>query len=167
MKQYCKYRGYTLIELVVVIILLMILVAGSINILYLGFKSFYSQKNIINANWQASVALERMTRDLRAVMSNKDLKTAEANLLEINDINNNQVTYEVNNNTLQRNGNALADNVQQIEFHYYDNNSTKLTSLPLSETSREEVRYVTITLTMAGTDVNFSTTTAVYLWNLK
>ncbi|MDR1057215.1 MAG: prepilin-type N-terminal cleavage/methylation domain-containing protein [Coxiellaceae bacterium] len=169
MLQYRKYQGYNLIEFIIVIVLVSILVAGSSNILSLGFNIFFSQKNIIQTNWQASIALERMTRDLHEISSIKDLTEASTNKISFFDLNDNLITYERNSdNKLKRNNNILADKVQQIEFHYYDNESGELTQPQLIQSqNREKVRYIRITLTMIDINPSFSITTAVYLWNLK
>lgn len=167
MQKYSKQSGFTLFELVIVIILLGILIAGSSNILSVGFTSFFAEKNIINANWQASAALERMTRDLRGVIKTTDLTTAAATNIVITDLNNETINYQVISNQLRRNSQYLAEGVQSITFAYYDEDGTALTSLPLSSTNRALVRYVVITLNMSYNNITFPITTAVYLWNLK
>lgn len=164
-----QQAGYTLIEIIIVIILLGILIAGSGNLLKVGFNSFNAEKNIVNANWQGSVALERMTRDLRAVRSPADITTAAANSITINDIYGNTITYQVTGAQLLRNTQAIADGIQSITLAYYkgDTGSTLLTPLPLSAALLPSVRYVVITLNMNFNKIAFPITTAIYLWNLK
>lgn len=165
MQKYYRQSGYTLIELLIVIILLGILVAGSSNVLTVGFNSFFAEKNIINANWQTSVALERMTRDLRATRSTTDITTATANSITINDLYGNTITYQVTGTQLLRNNQAIADGVSNVIFSYYQADGTLITSL--SSASLLNIRYIVITLNMNYNNITFPTITAVYLWNIR
>ncbi|MBU0743805.1 MAG: prepilin-type N-terminal cleavage/methylation domain-containing protein [Gammaproteobacteria bacterium] len=163
MQKYSKQSGFTLLEFIIVIILIGILIAGSSNLLSVGFNSFFSEKNIINANWQGSVALERITRDLRAVCSPSDITVATANRIIINDLNNDTIDYQVVSNQLLRNAQPLADGVQSITLDYYKKDSTLL-PFPIV---LQDVRYVVITLNMSYNNLTFPITTAIYLWNLR
>ena len=55
-----KLRGFTLIELILVIIIVSIIVAGSSNLLAQGFKAYAAAKDVINTNSQDIIALERI-----------------------------------------------------------------------------------------------------------
>jgi prepilin-type N-terminal cleavage/methylation domain-containing protein len=167
MHKYSKQFGFTLFEFIIVIVLLGILVAGASNLLSVGFGSYFSEKDIVNANSQASVAIERMTRDLRAVGSTTDITTASANEIIIKDLDGNTIDYEISGTQLLRNTQALADGVQSIGFAYYKGDSTLLTPLPLTSTLRQQIRYVVITLNISYNNITFPITTAINLWNLK
>ena len=160
MQKRTSQLGFTLIELIIVIVLLGILVAGSGNLLSQGFKSFFVGKDIINANWQASVALERMIRDLHAVRSPSDITTATATTLQIVDLDGNTITYQVTGNQLQRNSQFIANGIQSINFNYYDKNG-------ITTALRDSIRYVAITLNINYNNLTFPVKTAVYLWVLK
>jgi prepilin-type N-terminal cleavage/methylation domain-containing protein len=164
-----RLSGFTLIELVVVIMLIGILLSGSTNLLNQGFKSFFTGKDIINANWQGSIALERLARDLRSVRSNTDITAAAANSITFIDIDGNTITYQVSGGKLQRNTQYLADGVQSITFAYYTGATTPslLTPLPLTASLRLSIRYIKITLNMSYNNLTFPIITAVYLWTLK
>jgi hypothetical protein len=163
MLKYSKQFGFTLFVFIIVIVLIGILVAGSSNILSVGFNSYFSEKDIINANWQGSAALERMTRDLHALTSPSDITTATTSRIIFNDLNGDTVDYQVLGNQLMRNTQSLSEGVQSISLAYYKGDSTLL-SFPISLT---DVRYVVITLNMAYNNITFPIKTAIYLWNLK
>lgn len=163
MKRYFDQKAFTLIELIIVIVILGILIAGSTNLISLGFGSFFTGKDIVNANWQASVALERMARDLRNVATTRDIEIAQTNSIRIKDIFGETITYSVSGGSLLRNSFVLADKINNLSLTYYNANSSLL---PQPVTSAN-VRYVVITLTVVSDKTNFNITTAVNLWNLK
>lgn len=170
MRKNHKLAGFTLIELVIVIILIGILLSGSTNLLNQGFKSFFTEKDIINANWQGSIALERIVRDLRRVRSYTDITAAEANSITFIDIDGNTITYQVSGGKLQRNTQYLADGVQSITFSYYTGETTPSllpSSTPLTTPLLLSIRYIKITLNMSYNNLTFPIITAAYLWTLK
>ena len=165
MYRYSSQLGVSLIELVVVILLIGLLVAGSSNLLYQGFTSFFVTKDIINANWQASVAMERITRDLRSIILS-DISTAEANLLVFANSDNQSVSYRVIDGQLKRGDQVIAGSVRNITFSYYDQDSLLLVP-PLHLSQLLDLRYVVITLIMKYDKLTHPVTTTVYLWNAK
>lgn len=165
MRRYSSQLGVSLIELIVVILLIGLLIAGSSNLLYQGFKSFFVTKDIINANWQASVAMERITRDLRSIRTLSDI-SADANSFTITNPGNQSVSYQVTNGQLKRGDQSIANNVQSIVFSYYDKDSILLTP-PFNSSQLLNVRYVVITLIMQYDKLTHPVTTTVYLWNIK
>lgn len=152
------HKGTTLIELVIVILIISILSTGGIEMVRLGFLSYMTGQNIINADWQGRAALERMTRDLHSIRSPSDITTATPTLLTFTDISGNTVTYQVTGTQLMRNAQVLADYVQSLAFNYYNSNGT-------TPISNSDIRYITITLNI-NNNTNFNFTTGVTLWNL-
>lgn len=173
MQKQSQQSGFSLLELIVVIILLGILIAGSTNSLVIGANAFFTGQNVINTNWHAGIALERMTRDLRAIRSTNDIATAAANSISITDLYGNTITYQVSNGQLQRtyNGTAepLANNVQSITLAYYNSGTTPtlLTPLPLSSSLIAQINYILITLSMSCNNISFSVITMVDPWNIN
>jgi hypothetical protein len=142
--------------------------AGSSNMLHEGFRSFFVTKDIISANWQASVAIERITRDLRSMRSSSDIHIAGANSLEITNSGGQRVVYQVANNQLRRGSEFIANNVESIAFSYHNKDGETL--VPSFNTlQRSDIRYIVITLTMNYDRLNHkvTVTTMAYLWNIK
>lgn len=152
-------HGFTLIELIIVIVITGIIIAGSSSLLLNGVNSYMAGKADINASWQANVAIERMTRDLRALASTANIITATSNEFAIRDINGATIDYKVVSNQLLRNTQVLANNVQSVAFTYYDANGTVTASA-------SAVRYVEITLTVIYEKITTNFSTMVALWNL-
>jgi prepilin-type N-terminal cleavage/methylation domain-containing protein len=168
MRTYQKQRqtnGFTLLELVVVIMIIGVIAGIGTKILSSGFTGFFDNKNLAEANWQALVSLERLQRDLRAIRSPADITTATATSLVFNNTSGNQITYTLSGSTLTRQTNSnsaqvLADGVGSLAFSYYDNNGQTTATLNL-------IRQITIALNITLDNTNYSASTAVYPRNLS
>jgi len=125
MRKVYKVAGFTLIELIVVIVLLGVIAAMGGRLLNRAF----SGANKFNASndpnyWQGVVAYERMVRDLREMVS---LSSASVNSITYVDQNGNTTTYSLSGSQLIRkvssaSGNVLANNLSSLSFGYYDVN---------------------------------------------
>lgn len=151
--------GFTLIELIIVIAITGIIIAGSSSLLLNGVNAYMAGKADINASWQANVAIERITRDLRAISSVANIITAASNEFAIRDINGTTIDYKVVNSQLLRNTQVLANNVQSVAFTYYDANGTVTASV-------SAIRYVGVSLNIIYEKVTTNFSTMVALWNL-
>lgn len=122
MRKVHKIAGFTLVELIVVIVLLGVIAAMGGHLLNRAF----SGANKFNASndpnyWQGVIAYERMVRDLREMVS---LISASANSITYFDQSGNTVTYALSGSRLMRaifpaSGNVLASNVSSLSFGYY------------------------------------------------
>lgn len=159
-----KHAGFTLLELIMVIMIISIISALGSRILSQGFTSYFNSKNLIAADWQARIALERMQRDIRAIRSPSDITTATASQLVFVNTSGNTIAYSLSGANLVRQSNAgaaqvLADGVTSLVFSYYDLNGVVTATLA-------NIRYITISLNVTLNNTNFSVTTSVYPRNL-
>lgn len=159
-----QYQGFTLIEIVIVILILGIIIGMSSSLLSQGLASFSAGENIANASWQGQLAIERLSQDIRLIRSNTDVTTLGANNFAFTDVDGNTISYALSGTSLNltQNGNAetLADGVQSLAFNYFDKNGAVTATTTL-------VRYIQITLNITKNNVNYSITTAIYPRNLS
>ncbi len=119
-----RYAGVTLVEMVVVIILLGIVFAIGSMLVSNAFRSYFAGRDITDAEWQGRIAVERMTRELRAVRAPADLTIAPDNEITFNDTAGNTVRFYINGTTLTRseggttNAQPLADKINSLNFYY-------------------------------------------------
>ncbi len=168
MRRHRQQIGFSLIELIVVILIVGLLMVGSSQMLYHGFRSFFVTQDLININWQASVALERIILDLHATRSTDDIIVAAANEIMVTNLHGDDINYQVVASQLRRNNQLIANNVQAINFSYYDGGAVPNRLLPpLATVEKQALRYVVVTIAMKYKQSIFPVKTAVYLWNIK
>ncbi len=160
MTSFTKKAGFTLIELVLVIIIMSIVSVVGATMLAQGLQSFLTLQNTTNANWQGQVALERMTREIRYVRSAADVLTQTSGEFQFVDIYGNTIAYTLSGGNLVRNSQTLASGVNSLTFTYHDNNgNTVATSTNL--------HYVGISLNITQNGSNYAATTAIFLDDLS
>lgn len=155
-----KIDGFTLIELVIVIIITGILAASITSLISQGSIAYLTAQNITDADWQARLAIERMVRDIRAIRSSADISTASATQLTFTDFGGTSISYTLSGTSLLRNSQILADGISALSFTYYDENGA-------SGASAITLRYVKIALTITQKNTNFQIITMVNPRNLS
>ena len=141
-------HGFTLVEVVASIVLFGIVAAMTARILGQGFQSFIIGRNIAETDWQARVALERMTRELRAIRAPADIVMTSASDVTVTDVDGNFVSYCMGTvgtcpgaaGDLTRNTQALATGVSGLAFSYLTRTGAA-TAIPA------QVYYVVIAFT--------------------
>jgi prepilin-type N-terminal cleavage/methylation domain-containing protein len=155
-----KKSGFSLIELIVVILILSIVAAMGSRLIQAGFSDYFTNENVTNANTQARLAFERMTRDIHAIRSSADISTATTSQLTFTDINGNSVSYQLTGTQLMRNNQVLADGINSLAFAYLDRNAATTATL-------SNIRYVTVTLNITSGNVNYILRTTVNTMNYR
>ncbi len=120
-----KQKGFTLIEIVIVIAILgLVSLIGSV-ILHGAFESANTSKDAINASWQARLALARMSSELREIRSatSSDLNISSNNQISFTDVNGNNISYTSSGDVIFRNGTEVADDITALTFSYYNANN--------------------------------------------
>ena len=154
-----KNSGFTLIELIMVLVILGIIAAVTSKILATGLSGYLVSKNLTEADWQGQLGLERMVRDLRETRSPSDITTATSTQFVFTNISGSSVTYQLTGTNLMRNTQILASGVNSLTFNYYDANGT-ITAVTSA------ISYIRITLNITLNSTNFTIITAVNLPNL-
>lgn len=149
-------KGFTIIELLIVVIVLSIVATIAVPYLDILNKAVTAEYAISRIDTQARIAIERMARDIRSAQS---ITTAGSSSLTYMDNSGTAVTFDLSGTNLQRNDTSLASSISAVSFTYY-------TSSGATTILAGSAKYIKITLT--ATDNDYSTTfeNTVYLRRL-
>jgi prepilin-type N-terminal cleavage/methylation domain-containing protein len=157
-----RERGFSLLELVLVIVLFGTLGATAAPLLRQGLQAYLTGRDIAETDWQARVATERMTRELRAIRAPADLTAASASDITFVDIDGDSIRYCQGGvggcpgaaGELMRNGAPLASGIGALAFSFLSR-AAGATGAPAS------AFYVSVTFTATQNDVTKSYRTTV------
>jgi prepilin-type N-terminal cleavage/methylation domain-containing protein len=151
-------QGFTLIELILVIMLLGIISVIASKIFSQGISAYLNEQYLMDADWQGRFALERMARRLHVVRSPNDITTATASNFSFTDINGNTWNYQLSGSNLLENSNTLANGINNLTFTYLTNTGATTATLTA-------IYYVQISMTITLNSTNFTLNTTVNLRN--
>ncbi len=136
-------NGFTLIELIMVIIITSIIASVAAIIILEGAKSYQKEVSYSDIHNQGRLAIERMAREIRLIRSATaaDISTMTATNIVFNDINGTNIQFSFAGSAISRSGNTLANNVQSLTFSYYQQDGTTVAA------SAAQVWFIQIDLT--------------------
>ena len=121
-------KGFSLIEMMVVVVILGLIVLGLVTFFTGGTKSWVAGQYQLAAQRNARQAVDRMVREIRegkSITSDSNATKIKVNYLA--SFGKDPVTYQLNGTTLERKANLIPnpviDHVQNIEFKYLDSNN--------------------------------------------
>lgn len=118
--------GFSLIELIMVIVVFGIVSAVAAMIMDNGFRAYFAGRDITEADWHARVAAERMTRELRTIRTPADLIITSASDISFVDVEGGAIRYcQATVGTcpgtageLMRNSQPLAAGIAGVSFSF-------------------------------------------------
>lgn len=143
-----REHGFSIVELVLVLIVFGILAAVAAPLLRTGFEAYATGRDIAETDWQARVAAERMTRELRAIRTPADLTITSASDVTFIDLDGATVRYCMGAvggcpgtaGELMRNNEPLANGITALAFSF-------LTRAGAPTGAPAQVYYVTVDYT--------------------
>jgi prepilin-type N-terminal cleavage/methylation domain-containing protein len=156
--------GFTLVELIVVIVVLGIVASMGAIVIRDGMLGYLRGREMTSADWQGRLALERIARELRDVapsaggVDNISAASCGSTGFAFSDIRAAPVSYTLppGTSTLLRNGQPLADSVSGLRFYCLQSDGKTYTTTPSA------VYYVTVSMVIATTN-----TSATYRTTIK
>jgi prepilin-type N-terminal cleavage/methylation domain-containing protein len=144
-------RGFTLIEAIVVIVIAAVLAAIGATVMSRGFQNYFLARELARDSAQGTLALERMTRELRRVRTPTaaDLTIGVPGQITFVDADGDTIVYALGGGNLTRseNGGAaqpLAANASALTFSYLQNDGQTAAGAPA------QVWYITVALTVSS-----------------
>ncbi len=128
-----KQTGFTLMEIVVVLIILGIIASLAAPLVLNAARSAAIEHNFANTISQGQNASTQMTHAIRNLQT---LTTMTSSNLSFTDNDNNSISYTLSGSNLMQGSNILAHNVTGLSFSYYDS-ALNSTATPAN------VRYIT------------------------
>lgn len=126
--------GFTLIELIVVIVITSIIAGVVARFLVFGVNTYHFVDERKRALHEARLALHLMNSEFRQVRDPSGLYIARQDKLQFINYYNQVNTYQYSNNRLLKNGFTIAENVTSFNFRYLKADGTYLQS-PVSADS--------------------------------
>jgi prepilin-type N-terminal cleavage/methylation domain-containing protein len=163
-----KDRGFTLIEVVMVIVLTVIIAGVVAMPLAEGVKGWFYVTVREDISQSGRIAMERMVREVRNT-ARGCITTATSTAFAFGTDLSNCGAIDFSRAgagvpyTIQRNGIDLADNVQSLTFTYYDNANNDL-GTPVAVTAN--IRRVAIEIVSINSGETASKYSEVYLANM-
>ncbi len=156
-----KAKGFTLIELVMVIIVVAVLAGIGVPLTIALMDSFDSAIYRKDLSASAEVCLRRLSRELPRLKNNTSALTATSSTYRFTDIDNNTIQYQLSGNNLQRiyNGvtDTLATNVSSFTLSYLKDDGSVIPA-PLVSPQQTNIRFVNVELALqSGTNTVTST----------
>jgi prepilin-type N-terminal cleavage/methylation domain-containing protein len=143
--------GFSLIELIVVIVVLGTIASMGAIVVRDGMLGYLRGREITSADWQGRLALERITRELRDVAapnySNIAATSCGTSTFTFSDSSSTLISYTQSTTTLLRNGQPLADNVTGLRFHCLQSDVQATATL-------SAVYYVSVSMVVSTTNTD-------------
>jgi prepilin-type N-terminal cleavage/methylation domain-containing protein len=152
-------KGFTLIEIILVIALLAIISAVAVKFYVQQLVAVQTAQNTSDALWQARLAMQRMVTDIGYIQSTSAITTNTSTNLVFTDVTGSSFNYQLSGSSLLCNSQVLANGVNSLTFTYYDKTGAVTATVA-------NIRYIQIALTITKNNTNFSLTTSVYLREL-
>ena len=157
-------KSFTLIELVMIIILVLILAGISLRPLRKFYELWQFSTHRMQVLWGSRFAIEDMAINIRMIKDEDSIYVASPSNFEfdIEDENNNtiRIDYEFLDDNLYKDGFVFMDDVSSGGFSYYDEDGNPTAAL-------EDIKSVEIDLTLTSGDETLSSQITINCRNLN
>ena len=137
-------KGFSLIEMMVVVVILGLIVLGLVTFFTGGAKSWVAGQSQLEAQRNARQVMDIMVREIREADYVENSSTSSS--INFHNPFKGTISYSLSvGNDLKRDSNTVINNVQTLDFGYFDKSDTFYT-IPLSVEDASEISKVHIDL---------------------
>jgi len=142
-----QQRGFSLIELMVVVVILGLITLGLVTFFMGGAKSWVAGQSQLEAQRNARQAMDRMVRKIREASNIKENSTSYKVIFKTPWFDNLYYSWSGNKwDSVFEGTNPLINNVQNLTFKYFDSSDVEITTLPITGADALKISKVRIDL---------------------
>ncbi len=172
MRKFVKGKeGFTLIEIVLVLVIIAVLAGILIEPFRLGVKSYIGIETRADLTSQAREATNRIVREMRNIQKKANdmpnITSADATSITFVDNRGVTISFSLAGSTVLRDTNILADKVSSLDLRYFKGDNTALTTFPLSAADLDAVRRILVIMTMQENTETVAMTGQAFLRELR
>lgn len=159
-----KNKGFSLVELMVVLTLIGIVAGITAKMLLVGAKTFDTVSTRNETLQINRIGIELLIKDLRMIKSSNDIVSADAGRLIFYTVDGEHITYLYSAGELTRNDHLLMNGLSEFQLIYYDNDGTEL-SVPV--TNKSDIWDIKISADATVNESPFHLETKVHPRNIQ
>ncbi len=146
-------KGFTLLELVITVVLVGILAVFISNLLVYEVDIFRYVTIRSGSLQDSRFVMQKMARELRQIIHYDSILIASEDSIRFYDSSNNMIFYKYSNNELLQNGNLLLNNLNDLQFTYFDNLGVQLAT-PVADPLDIRSIAINMSVIVLGKNVN-------------
>lgn len=139
-----KQKGFSLIEMMVVVVILGLIVLGLVTFFTGGVRSWVAGQSQLTAQRNARQAMDQMVREIRETDYIEPNSTSSS--IYFHTPFDGSISYSLIIRDLKRGSNPIINNVQSLIFKYFDSTDTEIITFPITEADADKVSKVHIDL---------------------
>lgn len=160
-------KGFTIIEIIMAIVIVGIL-AGASSMYIMETVNLWRFLSFRNESVsQGRAAMVRMAREIRGLAS---ITTAGPSELQFDDLAGTTINYQLSGGNILRNARVLANDAQNLQFCYYNSNSSPacspLCSCSVDSADLNDIKRISIELTVQSGSQTKTLRTQIWPRNL-
>ena len=137
-------KGFSLIEMMVALGILSLIIIGLVTFFSGGTRAWVTGQYQLEAQRNARFAMDRMVREIRE--ADYIVNSSISSSIDFHTPFHGNISYSLSGNDLKRGSNTVINNVQTLDFSYFDNSDTEINAFPLSYEDASKISKVHINL---------------------
>jgi prepilin-type N-terminal cleavage/methylation domain-containing protein len=150
-------KGFTLIELIIVMSLISI-IAAFVSMFFVYDVDMYTKLTNNAEGLQTSrIAMQRISTELRQIMSADSIQLASATEIRFIDSNDSLIYYNFSGDKIYRNNTAMLNSVSEFQLSYFNASDNQL-SVPVADPTEIMTIDLAFKTTLDAQEIDYNTT---------